>query len=538
MSVTEQTPRQSEVQVFINYRREDASGYARLLYESLCRPDRFGPDHIFMDVSAIRPGADFAKVIEEEVAACHAVLVVIGREWLDCSAGGRRRLEDPADFVRLEIAAALARDTLVIPVLVEGASMPREQDLPADLKPLARRQALELSDGRWEYDVGRLLDTLEASLGEKSVGAHAWGRARISRRVRFGLGRYWRQFPVRLLAGLLVLSAALAPQILLAYRPEPVSLEETGKFSPAAARLGRERLTIEAPAPGAEGLLFAHVGKAGEIVDLGFERARLDGETIMLFSEENPPANPSRVDYLTTRPDAAAPGEPCRTFLQVRAADPLRPPSAIHFYQQAAPGGEVLRALELKADAAVLVSVDTDMPDDGDERAPGCTKLLKAAPGFASPVAGVSTVSLIAEADSAVRFSFNPATAKEALWDGAEGFFQPFSFGNDYHSTLRARAVEVGASGGRASGPATVLGARSPEGAEPLSVESLLVGSDRLQLDVSGVGFVKVNGEDYADPLGRVRRHPLASLLLAAADAALLAWVVYLLFGRRRPAMR
>jgi hypothetical protein len=76
------------------------------------------------------------------------------------------------------------------------------------------------------------------------------------------------------------------------------------------------------------------------------------------------------------------------------------------------------------------------------------------------------------------------------------------------------------------------------EGGEPLSVESLLVGSDHLQVKVSGVGLLKVNGEDYADPLGRVRRHPLPSLLLALADAALLALVVHLIFGQRQPPMR
>ncbi|HEX8150635.1 MAG TPA: toll/interleukin-1 receptor domain-containing protein [Pyrinomonadaceae bacterium] len=528
MRVTPQACEKSEALVFINYRREDASGYAGRLYEWLS--GRFGRERVFMDVSAITPGSDFVKVIEEEVAACEAVLVIIGRQWLDCKADGRRRLDDPRDFVRVEIAAALARDALVIPVLVEGAAVPREQDLPDVLKPLARRHALELSDERWEYDAGRLHDTLEKSLEKRSGGAAG---ARTSRLLRPDLGRYWRLFPVRLVAGLLLLSAALAPQVRLAYRPEPVSLEETGKFSPAAARLGREVLTIEAPAPDAGGLLLTHVGKAGEIVDLGFERARLDGETLVLFGEQNPPTSPSPIDYVTTRPAPGAPGEPCRTFIRVRAADPRRPPSALHFYQKPAP--DAVRAVELKADGGVLVSVDTDMPDEGDGRAPGCGKLLQVAPGFSAPVSGVSTVGVVAEADSGARFSFSPATKNDSLWNGAEGFFQPFAFGKAAPAVLRARAVEVRALGGQASGAAPALGARSVDGGEPLSVESLQVGPDRLQVQVTGVGFLKVNGEDHADPLGRVRRHPLPSLLLAAADAALLAWVVHLLVGRRRP---
>lgn len=524
MVVTSQTAPKSEALIFINYRREDASGYAGRLHEWLSHPDRFGPDRVFRDVSAIRPGSDFVKVIEEEVAGCKAVLVVIGQEWLTCSAAGRRRLDDPEDFVRLEIAAALSRGALVIPVLVEGAEMPREQDLPDVLKPLAQRQALELSDERWEYDVGRLLDILEKCLSQRS------------RRAR--LGRYRRLFPVRLFAALLLLAAALAPQVLLAYRPEPVRLEETGKFSALTASLGREVLTVEAPSADAEGLLLAHVANADEVVDLGFERARLDADSLMLLSELNPPTAPSRLDYVTTQPEAAAQGEPCRTFVQVRAADPRTPPRALHFYQKQAPGGDTKRAFDLKADGDLAVSVDTDAPDGSDERSPGCAKLLKVGPDFTSPVAGVSTISVVAEGNSAAAFSFNPATARGSLWVGAEGLFQPFSYGNDAPASLRVRAVEVSALGETAAGAPPILAARSVDGGEPLNVGGLLVGSDHLQVNVSGVGFVRVNGEDYTDPLGRVRRHPLASLLLALADAALLAWLVHLLFGKRRPSAR
>jgi hypothetical protein len=532
--VTSPASSKREAKVFINYRREDASGYAGRLYEWLS--DRFGPDRVFMDISAIRPGADFVRAIESEVAACEAVLVLIGRQWLNCTTDGRRRLDDPRDFVRLEIASALSRDALVIPVLVEGAAVPREQDLPDDLKPLARRHALEISDERWEYDAGRLIDALEERLEKSSTGVSARRRSKGSRRGRFEPARYWRLFPVRLLAGLLVLSAALAPQLRLAYRPEPVSLEETGKFSPAVARLGRERLTIETPSVDSEeGLLLSHVANPDEVVDLGLARARLDGDTLMNFGKYNPPTAPARIDYQTRKPGAT--GEPCRTFVGVRAADARKMPAALRFYQADAPGGDMLRSLELEAEGGdVLVSVDTGAPDGGDARSPGCAKLLKVAPDFAAPVEADSTVSFVAEAGSAARFSFNPATAGASLWDGPEGLFQPFAFGDD--GTLRARAVEVVAEGARASGPATVLGARSVDGGEPLGVESLSVGPDSLQVKVSGVGFVKVNGEDYVDPLGRARRHPLPTTLLALLDAALLAWFARLLFAGGRPSMR
>ena len=353
-----------------------------------------------------------------------------------------------------------------------------------------------------------------------------------SGRARFDAARYWRMFPVRLAAGLLVMAAALAPQVWLAYRPEPVSLDETGRFAPAAARLGREILTVESPSIGEDGLLFSHKGREGEVVDLHADSAQLEGETLMNFSEKNPPTGFSRLDFVTARPAAPSPGKPCRTFVEVRV-DPHKPPAALHFFQKDAPGGEAWRELSLKADGNLTVVVNTDMPDDGDERAPGCAKLLKIAPGFSSAVAGISNVSVIAEAGSAVQFRFNPVTPKDSLWGGPDGFYNPFSFGSRVPPTLGARAVEVEALDKKAPTPS--LGARSPEGGDPLVVESLLVGSDKLQAKVSGVGLVRLNGEDYADPYGRVRRHAGASLLLALADVALLAWVVHLIFGRRRP---
>lgn len=529
------TSSKREAKVFINYRREDASGYAGRLYEWLS--DRFGPDRVFMDINAIRPGSDFVQAIESEVAACEAVLVIIGRQWLDCSADGRRRLEDPHDFVRLEIASALSRNALVIPVLVEGAGMPRERDLPDDLKPLARRHAIEISDGRWEYDAGRLIETLEERLEKGPGAASARGRVKGARPRWLVRGRKGRLSLPRLLAALLLLSAAVALQLHLAYRPEPVNLEETGRFTLAPVKLGRDRLMISAPTvDSAEGLLLSHVANPGEIVNVGFERARLDGDTLMQFGEFNPPTSPARIDYHTTKPGAA--GETCRTFITVRSADARKQPAALYFFQSGDPGGDILRGFELgAAGGELLVSVDTDVPDDGNESAPGCAKLLKVGPGFAAPVNGVSTVSVVAEADAASSFSFNPAASKNDLWKDAEGYFQPFALGAEASDPLRARAVEIISPGEKGAAPTTLLGARSPDGGW-LTVESLSVGSDRLQVTVSGVGFVKVKGEDYADPLGRMRKHPLVTILLAALDAALLFWFLRLLFLKKERPIR
>ena len=143
--------------IFISYRRSDAAGHAGRLYDQLA--SRFGAASIFKDLDSIEPGADFAEVIEETVARCDALIAVIGSDWLSS------RLEDPDDWVRLEIAHALARKVRVVPVLVEGAKMPAPTDLPDDLSALSRRHAVELSETGWNAQVADLLDRLEKVVG-------------------------------------------------------------------------------------------------------------------------------------------------------------------------------------------------------------------------------------------------------------------------------------------------------------------------------------------------------------------------------------
>ena len=150
--------------VFISYRRRETSGHAGRLYDRLA--EHFGSDRVFMDLR-MEPGVDFVKQIDEAVASCEALLSLIGAQWLDMrDSHGRRRLDDPEDFARLEAEAALARDDVrVIPVLLQDAKMPDADELPESLAPLARRHAIELSDERWDYDVGRLIEVLDRTLG-------------------------------------------------------------------------------------------------------------------------------------------------------------------------------------------------------------------------------------------------------------------------------------------------------------------------------------------------------------------------------------
>jgi TIR domain len=150
--------------VFISYRRRETAGHAGRLYDRLAQ--HFGDERVFMDVR-MEPGVDFVEQIDEAVTHCDALLSLIGAQWLDMrDAEGRRRLDDPNDFARLEVESALARNVRVIPVLLQDAKMPEPEDLPASLAPLARRHAIELSDERWDYDVGRLIEVLDRTIGD------------------------------------------------------------------------------------------------------------------------------------------------------------------------------------------------------------------------------------------------------------------------------------------------------------------------------------------------------------------------------------
>ena len=145
--------------IFVSYRRASASGSAGRLYDALVT--HFGKDAVFMDVASIEPGDDFIDVLVARLAQCQIALVVIDREWLSArNHSGQPRLANPDDFVRSEIEISLRNRILVIPVLVDGASMPTPDQLPVAIQELASRQAVEITPSRFQYDVGRLLSAI------------------------------------------------------------------------------------------------------------------------------------------------------------------------------------------------------------------------------------------------------------------------------------------------------------------------------------------------------------------------------------------
>lgn len=174
--------------IFISYRRQDSQSAAGRLADSL--EEQLPEAGVFRDVETIEAGVDFVEAINTALESCGVLLAVIGPRWISIQDdAGRRRLDDPNDYTRLELGTALKRaDVRVIPVLVDGATMPDSEDLPADLKSLARRNAVELTDKRWDYDVGQLVVTLRRALGLQD---------------RISIPRTWR-WPGAALAGLLV----------------------------------------------------------------------------------------------------------------------------------------------------------------------------------------------------------------------------------------------------------------------------------------------------------------------------------------------
>lgn len=155
------------VKIFVCYRREDSSGYAGRLYDTLC--ESFTRDNVFIDVDSISGGGRFTEKISHAVAGCHVLIVVIGRRWLDSTSSGKCRFDDPDDFVRLEIATALQEKIPIIPVLVQGALPPKQEELQGELTALSSIQAVEVTDSRWKYDTSRLVET-SIKLSEEKTG--------------------------------------------------------------------------------------------------------------------------------------------------------------------------------------------------------------------------------------------------------------------------------------------------------------------------------------------------------------------------------
>jgi hypothetical protein len=152
--------------IFISYRREDSIDVTGRIYDRLCQ--HFGKQNVFKDVDSIPLGVDFRKHLGDSVGQCNVLLTIIGRQWL-AGDRGQRRLDDIRDFVRIEMEAALKRDIPVVPVLVQGSSMPSLEDLPEILQSLVYRNGIPVRpDPDFHQDMDKLIKGIEGYLKKKS----------------------------------------------------------------------------------------------------------------------------------------------------------------------------------------------------------------------------------------------------------------------------------------------------------------------------------------------------------------------------------
>lgn len=152
--------------IFLSYRRDDSGGHTGRLYDRLVQ--QFGQKHVFLDIDNVPFGIDFVHAIDQTLDECAVVIVVIGPRWLTAvGADGERRIDKDRDFHRLEIERALAGQRRIVPVLVGGATMPQQIELPQSIEALARRNAFELTDRRFVYDAEKLVEVLKAALLEE-----------------------------------------------------------------------------------------------------------------------------------------------------------------------------------------------------------------------------------------------------------------------------------------------------------------------------------------------------------------------------------
>ena len=320
-------------QIFISYRRDDAAGYARAVYDELAR--QFGADRVFIDVDDIDAGQAFDEVIQRAVGESKVLLVLIGKRWQGEREGLPPRISEPGDLVRQEVAAALARGMRVIPLLLDGATMPTEAQLPDVLRPLTRRNALEIGNTRFAADIARLVAALREALGEPAAAPAATPASGAPRATaRRSAVRWWW------LAGALLVVGTLAVLWLLrapsrgdiaasSGRPDATATPaEPGAARPAID--GEWQAEVNYDWPNARYVeRFTFAGEAGELHGsasfLGVRRGVLEGST-----------EPGGLRFVTRTGEAAGVGGSAETVHRYRGR---LDGSEIRFVMQTEGGG-------------------------------------------------------------------------------------------------------------------------------------------------------------------------------------------------------
>jgi hypothetical protein len=171
--------------IFLCYRRKHTQGFAGRIYDNLA--SRYGREKVYRDVNSTPSGVEFASYIESRIAKCGVMIVLIGNAWLSVKdSSGKRCLGLPKDSVRQEIEAAMRQRIHIMPVCVQGAPMPSKNELPRSIAGLAGIQNEEVTDRRWEYDMGEVIKGIDRLMAREPTGMELIERqlgARSSRKV-------------------------------------------------------------------------------------------------------------------------------------------------------------------------------------------------------------------------------------------------------------------------------------------------------------------------------------------------------------------
>lgn len=220
--------------IFVNYRRDDSAPHALSVAQYLER--EFGSKNVFLDIDRLRPGQRFPQVLEERLTESRVMLTVIGPSWLSATnEAGQRRLDDPEDWVRMEICRALAQKIPVIPVLVGGASLPRKSELPDDLKPLLEHQVATITTNGFRTEMAGLARDLQDFIRPPRTWPLAAGALAGAAVAALGLGMYLGFIPTE----------GLAPQF-TSPDTRPVEQETGARNADAAAKPAAKEARVEA----------------------------------------------------------------------------------------------------------------------------------------------------------------------------------------------------------------------------------------------------------------------------------------------------
>jgi TPR repeat protein len=411
--------------IFISYRRDDSRYQARMIYEAFLRG--LPRENVFMDIDTIPLGVDFAKVLEGWVEQCEVLLVLMGPDWPNSTdpKTGKRRLDNPKDFVRVEIRGALTRNIPVVPVLLDGAEIPDEAQLPDDIKGLLSRNAEFVEYRTFDADVQRLLKKLGVGGSAKQTAAPAKitgtlrdqafelstpsgaknletqgdlaDRAREKR-----TGKEWTKHWRTPMMGVTVLLAAGVIGALVFWSPGPISVE---KEEGAAESIDSARRAAEAKAADAETARQAAEAKAAAAIaaEAKSEQARQAAEAQVADAEKaRQVAAAKAADAETARQAAetkAADAEKARQAASKTAddAEKARQASAA----RAAEADKARQAAETKA-AQPSATASPEMVTDCDRLAANSNDLQrpKAVPGV--PVNEINVASALVACNAAV----------------------------------------------------------------------------------------------------------------------------------------